>query len=248
MCLKCHASGGGASFDGRLGYFRNIPRGQGYRTGATLIELLIVAGVLLVISAVGFSLLLKTSQATQRGSLRVEMQQQAQVSMAKLVDDMKHSCCAGVSVRSTAPKAIAICPVSRPDVRAGELSPVQADGVLRWSSFFQFYYYDAPSQEFRYAEWPNGSVVATALETSILNPRRLGVDRMAAILSGSLTHPKRLATGVTQFDLLHPSGGSDALYIQPLTIKMTLQRRGNTGNTAAEMFTLARTVFLEDQR
>lgn len=218
------------------------------RSGATLIELLVVSGVLLIIGTVGFSLMLKTSQATQRGTLRVEMQQQAQVSLSKLVDDMKHSCCAGVSVRSTAPKAIAICPVSRPDLRLGELEPVQADGVVRWSSFFQFYHYDGLTQEFRYQEWPAGSVVATAQETSVLNPRRLGVDRIAEVLAGSGSNSKRLANGVTGFDLIHPAGGSDGLYIQPLTIKLTLERRGNTGNSAAEIFTVSRTVFLDDQR
>ncbi len=233
---------------GRLAGAKLAYRQEGQASGTTLIELLVVSGVLLIIGTVGFSLFLKTSQATQRGTLRVEMQQQAQVSLGKLVDDMKHSCCAGVSVRSTAPKAIAICPVSRPDLRPGELAPVQTDGIVRWSSFFQFYHYDAPTQELRYREWPAGSVVATAQETSVLNPRRLSIDRIAEVLTGSGTNSKRLASGVTGFELIHPAGGSDAVYIQPLTIKMTLERRGNTGHSAAEVFAVTRTVFLEDQR
>ena len=219
------------------------------RRGTTVLELIITMGILLVVTALGALLLIRTSRATLRGTMRVDMQQQSVVAMQHILGAMRKSCCAGVSIRSgPSPRAICVCPLSQPDLRTGEPVPIQADGVLRWSSFFLIYYYDETRQQIRHREWPPGSVTPTSLETSIANPRRLAPDRLAAVLAGTAPRETVLASGVTAFNLIYPPGGTDDLYVQPLTIQIVSQRQGNTGHAKPEVFTYTRSVFLAEQR
>ena len=219
------------------------------RRAATLMELLFSVGLLALATSLCALLLLRTSRATLRGTMRVDMQQQGVVAMQQILGAMRKSCCAGVTIRSgAAPRAICVCPISQPDLRSGEPAPVQADGVLRWSSFFLIYYYDEGRQQIRHRQWPAGSVLPSALETDRSNPRRLAPDRLAEVLAGTAPRETVLASGVTAFNLTYPPGGSDDLYVQPLTVQIVLERKGNTGHTRPEVFTYTRTVFLAEQR
>ncbi len=219
------------------------------RKGMSLLEMMFTVGVLLVVTSLGALLLIRTTRATLRGTMRVDMQQQAVVAMQHIFTAMRKSSCAGISIRSgPAPRAICVCPISQPELRAGEPAPVQADGVIRWSSFFLIYYYDEARQQIRHREWPIGSVPATALETSIKGPRRLAADRLAEVIAGTAPRESVLASGVTAFNLSYPSGGTDDLYVQPLTVQIVQERKGNTGHSKPETFTCTRSIFLAEQR
>jgi len=232
----------GSCGDGGLGDVKR-PR------GVTLMELMFTSAILLVVTSLMALLLVRTSRASLRGVLRVEMQQQAVVAMQHILGAMKKSCCAGISVRSgPAPRAICVCPISQPGLRAGEPAPVQNDGILRWSSFFLIYYHDPTRRQIRHREWPPGSVLPTSLETDRSNPRRLDADRLAEVLAGSASRESVLASGVTAFNLTYPPGGTDELYVQPLTIQIVQQREGNTGHGQPEVFSYSRTIFLAEQR
>lgn len=217
--------------------------------GLTFLELLFASGLGLVIAALAGLLLLRTTRATLRGTMRVEMQQQGLLALEKIQASMRRSCAAGISLRSGAsPRAIAICPISSPDLRSSEPPPLQADGKLRWSSFFQIFHHHPDRRQLLFREWPPGSEPASSLETSRALPRRLSPNRLAQVLAGSTPREVVLATGVTEFNLLHPPGGSDDLYVQPLTLQLVLQREGNTGHGRPEVFTCTRTIFLPEQR
>lgn len=219
------------------------------RRGTTLLEMLITTGVLLVVTALGALLLIRTARATLRGTMLVDMQQQSVVAMQQMLEAMRKTSCAGVSIRSGAsPRAICVCPISQPELRPGQPAPLQADGGLRWSSFFQIFYYDESLQQIRYREWPPGSVLPTTLETFIAHPRRLAPERLAEVLAGTASREKVLASGVKAFRLTYPPGGTDNLYVQPLTISIISQRQGNTGHSKPEIFTYSRNVFLAEQR
>jgi hypothetical protein len=197
------------------------------RAGATVMELLITLGIILIVAAITSLLLLRTTRATIRGTLRVEMQQQGVLAMQRILGDMRKSACTGISLRSGAdPRAIGICTLSQPGRRSGE----------------------PPPQQLRYREWPPGSVSATSLETSIANSRRLAPARLAQVLTGSAPRETIVVSGVTDFRLSYPPSGSDDLYIQPLTIQIVQERRGNTGHSQPERFTYTRTIFLPEQR
>lgn len=219
------------------------------RRGTTLIEVLVTTGLVFLVVGLAALLLVRTTRATLRGTMRVEMQQQGVLALEKVLAAMRLSCSGGVSVRSGAqPRAVAVCPVSSPTLRSGEPSPLQADGRLRWSSFFQIFYHHEASRQLRFREWPPGSVPASALETSRALPRRLSPARLAEVLSGSASREAVLVSGVTEFNLTYPPGGSDDQYIQPLTLQIVQQREGNTGHGRPEVFTCTRTVFLAEQR
>jgi type II secretory pathway pseudopilin PulG len=221
------------------------------RRAFTLIELTITAVVLLVVTALGALLLARTLKVSTRGTLQAEMQQQAVTALNRLVTDMRKSSAAGISVRSgAAPKAIAICPLSSAELRPGQPPPVKEDGTLVWSSFFLIYHYDESRQQLRYREWPPGLVAATSEEESTVSPRRLSPARLAAVLGSPPPREEVVATGVVAFNVGYPpgSGGSDELYVQPLTLQIVQQRLGNTGGRDPERFTYTRTVFLPEQR
>ena len=124
----------------------------------TVLELLITMTVVLVVTGLTALLLQSTSRAALRTTMRTEMQQQALVAIQRLVTDLRRSCCAGVSIRSgAAPVALAICPLSQPDLRAGSQTGVLNNGELLWSDFYQIYWYDASAQKLIYREWPPGA-------------------------------------------------------------------------------------------
>lgn len=219
------------------------------RRAFTLLEVMIAAAVLLVVGGLGVLLLVRTLTATARGQLRIDMQQQALNAVQKLVGDMKKSCAAGISIRSgDAPRAIAICPISQPDLRPGEPPPVQENGDLRWSSFFLIYSYNSAAGQLLYREWPPGSVVPTTLETAINNPRRLAPDRLAEVLAGTTPRQLVLVSGVTEFSISYGPDGSDEEFVQPITIKLVQQREGHTKTGLPEIFKFVRSVFLPEQR
>lgn len=214
-----------------------------------MLELLITMTVVLVVTGLTALLLQSTSRAALRTTMRTEMQQQALVAIQRLVTDLRRSCCAGVSIRSGAPPlAIAICPLSQPGLQAGSLPGVTNSGELRWSEFFQIYSYDASAQTLNYREWPPGNPVPTNAETDPIRPRRLTSGRLAEILNVPAGGKLTLITGMTGFEISYPPGGSDLLMVQPVSLKVTLQRKGNTGHVLPETFTYRRTFFLPEQR
>ena len=211
--------------------------------GFSQIEMVIATAVVLVVTTLIALFLSVTTRATMRGTLRVEMQQQAVVATQQILTAMRKSTSGGISVRSgTAPRAIAVCPLSQ------DSAPVQGDGTLRWAKFFYIYYLDDSSHQLRLRQWPPGSVAATADEQIISAPRRLLPDRLATVLAGSSPRENVLASGVKEFNLTYPPGGSDDTYVQPLTIQLILQRKGLTGHPEPETFTYTRTIFLPEQR
>ena len=107
---------------------------------------------------------------------------------------------------------------------------------------------DASAQSLNYREWPPGNPVPTNAETDPIRPRRLTSGRLAEILNVPAGRKLTLITGMTGFEISYPPGGSDLLMVQPVSLKVTLQRKGNTGHVLPETFTYRRTFFLPEQR
>ncbi|MFN8613052.1 MAG: hypothetical protein U0931_36275 [Vulcanimicrobiota bacterium] len=219
------------------------------RRGATVLEMVIALTIVLVVSALVASLFQSTSRAAIRTTLRAEMQQQALVAVQRLLTDLRRSCCSGISIRSgTAPLAIAICPLSQPGLRGGSQTGVLNNGELLWSDFFLLYAYDGTNKTLTYREWPPGSPAPNAEESDVTKPRRLAPGRIAQILNVPAARQVTLVSGLTNFEISYPPGGSDLLVIQPVTVKLSLQRKGNTGHPQPETFTYQRSFFLPEQR
>lgn len=215
----------------------------------TLLELLVTMTLLTLVVALGLAFLLPVLRASTRGTLRVEMEQQATVAMNRLVTDLRRTSVSGLSLRSGPdPVAVAACPVSGPDLRAGQPGPVQPDGTVVWSDFFILYSWTAAEAKLKRREWPPGAPSPGPLETSILNPRHLSADRMAEILAQPAPREIVLATGVKSFEIVPAPGGTDTLVMQPVAFKLVLERKGNTGHEKPEQFTMIRTLYLRNQK
>lgn len=219
------------------------------RRAVTVLELIIAMTIVLVVSSLGALMLQSTSRAAIRTTMRTEMAQQALVASQRLLADLRHSCCGGISIRSGAsPLAIAICPLSQPGLRPAQPAAVANNGELLWSDFFQIYHYDSNKQTLNYREWPPGAPSATPEELDPSKPRRLSPGRLAEILNNPAPRQATLITGLTAFQVSYPPGGSDLLLVQPVLLKFTLQRKGNTGRPDPETYTYQRSFFLPEQR
>lgn len=220
----------------------------------TLIEMLAVCFLLSLTLSLSIEFLIPAIRASTRGSIRVDLQQEAIHALSSLCSEMQRSSPSGISLNSsTNPIAVAVCPLSRPASRAGEPAPVQPNGTLVWSSFFSLYYVEPASGEFRLQEWPPVGASAmlnpTAAESDTARPRRLDPLRLRQVIASGQAAPfSVLARGVRKFQILYPTGGTDLLYIQPVTFRLTLGRTGNTGETQEQRFIYSRTVSVCNER
>lgn len=219
------------------------------RRGLTLLEVLVTAVLLGLVVTLGFAFLLPVMRGSTRGTLRVEMQQQAALALNLLTLDLRRTSVAGLSLRSgPEPVVVAACPVSSPDLRAGLPPPMQPDGTVVWSNFFILYHWSSDPGKLMRREWPPGPPSPTPLETSILNPRRLSPERLADVVSAPSASERVLATGVVSFEILPAPGGTDSMVVQPVRFRLVLERKGNTGHETPERYTLVRSAYLRNQK
>lgn len=215
----------------------------------TLLETLVTLTLLAMVTWLGFAFLLPAMRGSVRGTLRVEMQQQATVALNRLTADLRRTSAAGISLRTDSqPIVVAACPVSGPDLRSGAPGPIQPDGTVVWSDFFILYSWDSTTQKLMRREWPPGPPAPTNAEISVLKARRLTPVRMDQIVASPSNGAQVMAVGVVELSILQPAGGTDTLVKQPLRFKLVLERKGNTGHDKPERFTLTRTVFLRNQK
>lgn len=219
------------------------------RRAYSLIEIIFSLALIGLVAGLSLGFLFPALRASVRGTLRVEMQQQAVTALNRLCGDVRRTSVAGLSLRSgTPPIAVAACPVSGPDLRLGQAGPLQPDGTVVWSDFFILYYLDETSRKLMRREWPPGPPAATTEETTIVKPRRLSPARLAQIVAQSGSNEMVLATEVTRFEIEHAPGGSDGEVKQPVRFRLVLERRGNTGHQSQERFIYTRSVFLRNQK
>lgn len=219
------------------------------RRGLTLLEVLVTAALLTLVVTLGLNFLLPVMRGATRGTLRVEMQQQATMALTLLSNDLRRTSVSGLSLRSSPePVVAAACPVSSPDLRTGLPPPMQPDGTVVWSDFFLLYSWSSSTGKLTRREWPPGPPLATPMELSILRARRLSPERLAEVVSVPNPTERVLATGVVSFEILPAPGGSDTLVVQPVRFRLVLERKGNTGQELPERFTLIRSAYLRNQK
>ncbi len=219
------------------------------RRAYSLLEVILSLALITLVMGLTLAFLFPALRASVRGTLRVEMQQQAVTALNRLCSDVRRTSVAGLSLRSGPPPiAVAACPVSGPDLRSGQPGPMQPDGTVVWSDFFVIYYLDESSRKLMRREWPPGPPAPTVEETTIIKPRRLSPARLAQILSQPAANEMVLATDVASFEIEPGPGGSDSEVAQPVRFRLVLERRGNTGHLSQERFIYTRSVFLRNQK
>lgn len=207
------------------------------RGGLTLTEVIVAAALGLMALGLAWSYLIPVLRASTRGSLRVEMEQQALVALGKIVGDLQSSNVGGLSVRVTDPVALVIQP----------LKGVREDGVQVWDQGVVVYYRDSESRALVRFEYPGDGADTLGLGLRNSRPRRLPAAVIRSLVDVEGVRRVQVASGLSAFRLDH-TGGADGIG-QPFRVTLSFERDGNTGREdSKERYSLTRTVLLRSQR
>lgn len=189
------------------------------RRGMSLIEILVAGALMLGLTTLVLSVLYPSFRASSRSASRVEMQQQAALVMERLLLDLEPAALASVSVH---PEGISI----------QQLDGVTGTGLQVWKRGLIVYALQG-STLVRELWPPSPPALPVALVDAY--PTRITSADLAAIVASNNGTERKLATGVTQFEVT--SG---------LSITLAL-KRSIPGRSEAETFTLERQVTLRNQ-
>ena len=206
------------------------------RRGVTLLEVMVAAGLGLLVLGLTFGYIVPSFKAANRFRVRSELHQSAQVVLAKISQAASTTSPGGFSWSKTAPVAVAFNPM-------GTLQP--ANGILTWEPHYDLFWWDSKKQTVHQKRWPPGKPAITDEEESPIRAKRLSPDRLLAVTEAE--EPKlTLAFGVTEFALSHP--GTDEALIQPVTIRIKLRESGREDRFEAEEVEQQMTFHLVNQQ
>lgn len=199
----------------------------------TLPEVLVVASLGLMALGLAFAYLVPALRASARGSIRVEMEQQALVTFRHMLEDFVSTNVGGVSL---APSMIGIQP----------LQGVREDGVQVWLRQLVVYTVaDGDLLRFLYPPDPD-TPGPVDLQLRNIRPTRLSEAVLGSLADVDGPRRVRLATGVKALEVRH--GGATEGISQPLSVTLKLERDAATGRKEPERLSLSRTMFLRSQR
>ena len=183
------------------------------RSGFSLLELVVALALLSLVTLVSFNLTRPLALLSSRSLDRLEMQQEALITMGQLRASLQSSAPAGLSLSDG---LIGINPRSQP--------AVDTSGNLHWSNQISVYYLH--SAELRRREWPPAAPVAgdpavpAWMDSSVRCKRLEGAPLLA--LANPQAPARRLARGVLAWRV--ENLGPDGAIHQPLQILLTLER------------------------
>lgn len=184
------------------------------KSGFSLLELVVALAVLTLVTLVSLNLTRPLALLSTRGLDRLEMQQEALISLAQLRSSLQSSVPAGLSL---ADGMIAVNPRAQP--------AVDSSGNLHWSDKVDLFY--TASGELRQRAWPNqpavpGEPAVPVAMNSSLHAKHFEGPQLTA-LANPTAPARRLAQGVQlwRVDNLGPDGSIH----QPLQVVLILQRR-----------------------
>ncbi|MGE0491528.1 MAG: PilW family protein [Vulcanimicrobiota bacterium] len=177
------------------------------RRAFTLLEVMVAAGLFLIVGLILVNLLIPTLRTAGRTSQRAQLQQQGLLAGRWLVDDLQLAAAGGVGIRS-GPDVLAIQP-------ANDLS---ADGVVVWQQELVVYY--VADRRLWRRTWAPGRVPSMALNLSTNQPTRPGPAQLLQLVSQLDASPRPIAANVDSFTVTH--AGSGAAVASPITIELEL--------------------------
>lgn len=189
--------------------------------GLTLLEVIIAASLGLLLLGALFQVVIPSMKVTLGRSARAEIELSAALAIGKLVGDLESSAPAGLSLRETAPKAVAIHPIA----------DVKPDGGVRWEPWLIVYVLDGDRLVRK--RWPE-EASETVPQT---RPWRVTSERLGVIARARSRNARTVAIGVTDFQV----GYAGLAGTQPLRLRIGLERQVRD---PPEAFTLTRDLHL----
>jgi prepilin-type N-terminal cleavage/methylation domain-containing protein len=163
------------------------------RRGLTLIELLVTIALAGLVLTLFVWFLVTTSQLTEQGTARVELQQSAILSALKMERDLRRSAKEAITLFpsppvSSDPRVVAMVPIA----------DIDSSGQKIWEQEVIAYHWTSSSKELHRREWPPkvspGAFSTDPLPTN--SPTRLDDGDMQALAT---EQGQRLAYGVEDF-------------------------------------------------
>ncbi|MGE0495935.1 MAG: hypothetical protein AB7S38_42410 [Vulcanimicrobiota bacterium] len=211
------------------------PGKRRFKTGVTLIELIIYAGLSLLLLGLLFYLLWPSARASGVATAKVRLHQMATNVLTKLGRDLATSNASAVSLLDSAaapqPNGLAL-------VQARGLT---ASGQTSWQTEAICYLF-LPEQgrvvrQLCPPEPPSVVFLAS-------RPALLSASDLLAVAQNSNQTRRTLAQQVTRFEVFH-EGDTRARVVSPLRVRIRLEA-DVPGRTAPEVFELERTFALRD--
>lgn len=195
----------------------------------SLVEVLVASGVLLVLLSMVLSFLYPSFRASSRGAMRVEMQQQANLAVDRLVIDLEQCAPASVSLlppnQASDPSGVVMQP----------LRGFTGTGVQEWQKRLVVYYALPVEGKLYSKEWPPQVPALSGVTLSDVRPLRLDRVNFLELLVQKNGTERALAHGVVDF-IVKPAS---MLSMQPISIHLLLERNV-PGKTTPERFELRR--------
>ena len=134
------------------------------RRGLTLVEVLVAAGLGLLVLGLTFGYVVPSFKAANRFRTRSQLHQSAQVVLAKISQAASTTSPGGFSWSKTAPVTAAFNPFDN-------LQP--ANGLLSWKSYYEVFWWDSKEKSVHQRRWPPGQPAIEAAEKTIIRAKRL---------------------------------------------------------------------------
>ncbi len=208
------------------------------RRALTLIEILVAATLLTLVTTLFLWFLVPTLRYTSRGTARADIQQMAILAGNKILADVKNSDIAGISIhpRSAAdpsgPVVLALIPID----------DVDPEGRRIWKPSVVVYYWERSSGHLFRKEWPPvppGALSVDPLPTN--RPSQLATVDLLTLATSTNGSERSIAGDVVHFDIRHT--GSGTTLGQPLTFEISIEQKV-PGQQGLERFDLTQTVTL----
>lgn len=206
------------------------------RRGMSLLETLLAGTLLTMVMGLVLSFLVPTFRNSSRGGLRVEMQQQASISMERLVIDLEHGAPASVSIL---PAPAGSNEVS--GVAVQRMEGYTSSGSQLWETQLIVYYWLPKTQTLKREIWNNGMKPALPVTLLDYHPARITRQDLIDIINDGSAPESTLARGVTKFSVEYPAPPLQ----QPYRIQLTLDR-SPLGQQVPETLTLDRSITLRN--
>lgn len=194
----------------------------------SLVEVLIVAGLLALLGTLFTWFMIPSLRLTAQQSVRIELQQQATIALAKLTADLRQTSATGVSLGVDS-------------MALNLIEGVTDEGKQIWADEVVVYYRDASLKRLFRKVYPPAPP-ALNLPFNPLRPTRVSPSELAS-LATSNGQERSAAQNVEVFEIAH-SGEGDNLQA-PLTLRLVLTR-GVSQKDEDESFEIVSMVALRN--
>ena len=189
------------------------------RRGMSLPEILVTCALAILLLGGFVAFLLPTLGLVARGTSQTEAQQQGVLALERIERELRTSGSTAVGVFGQS----LVGPVESPGLYLTPLADVDGQGQPNWAPRMLAFYWDRAGQRLLMKSWPPKPPASFAQGPVLSRPARLTVTDFRDWVTSSNGSEHSLASGVTQFDVLH--AGSGSALVAPLTLQIELQRQ-----------------------